>query len=279
MPVVMSVRSRIVCSALRRGRIARFGCRGRKRLHVGYAVVICHDGSLGFVGDGGFGNPRYAFEALLDDERAIRAVHILHSQRGGLFSRQCRGCTKNVEGNGRSAEKSAHNVLRSRVEEQGRNEVKAKGGNDKDRCENESGLGQRVWQRTRAGLAVGASNLRGSIDEPIAVAEEANCRCDEIGLIRCKLRKIADPRSAHPEPKQNQWQNTAGRGRERSEKATGRRQPLPALQTSNLIFLIDRHGLKMHPVAATGSKTFSCVESRLREPKISRSGSFQSAAV
>src|SRR6266404_4965024 len=35
--------------------------------------------------------------------------------------------------------------LRSRVEEQGRNEVEAKCGNDKDRCDNEPSLDKPVW--------------------------------------------------------------------------------------------------------------------------------------
>ena len=91
----------------------------------------------------------------------------------------------------------------SEIDKQGCEEVETKRGNHKNGCEDEPGLDDPVWQRTRASLAVSAGKLRRSIDQPITVAEAGYRRRDEAGLIGCKPRKIADPRSAHAEAKQD----------------------------------------------------------------------------
>src|SRR6266404_7259762 len=94
--------------------------------------------------------------------------------------------------------------LRSRVEEHGCNEIEAKGGDDQDCRENEPGPDDPVRQRTRASCAVGASEARGSIDQPITVSEEGYRGSDKPRLIGCKPREVADPSAAHAKPKQRE---------------------------------------------------------------------------
>src|SRR5258706_2836321 len=72
-------------------------------------------------------------------------------------------------------------ILRSRVEEQGCNEIETKCGDDKNRRENEPSLDDPVRQRTRASLAIGAGARCGSVDQPIAVPTDHERRCYEAG--------------------------------------------------------------------------------------------------
>src|SRR5262245_48217699 len=157
-------------------------------------------------------------------------------------------------------------ILRSSVEEQGCEKIESERGNDKEACENEPGLNKPVRQRARASIALSARELGGSIYQPVAIADAAYGHCEEVGLIRCEPGKIANPGPAHAETEQNERQNAAGRGGEGSGKASGCHQPLLALQIRSSSVLVDRHGHKMHPVATTGSRTFLCVQSQLREP-------------
>jgi len=53
------------------------------------------------------------------------------------------------------------------------------------------------------------------------------------------LREVADPRAAHTEAEQDEWQNTAARSGQRSEEAARHRQPLLVPRIHNSIFLID----------------------------------------
>src|SRR5262249_56851687 len=127
-------------------------------------------------------------------------------------------------------------------------------------------------------MASGKGEFRGAISQPIAVAEAAYGHRDEVGLIRCEPGKIANPRPAHAETEQNERQNAAGRGGEGSDKASGCHQPLLALQIRGSSVLVDRHAGLMHPVATTGSRTFLCVQSQLREPNACPLASFRSSA-
>src|SRR5262245_52142059 len=89
-------------------------------------------------------------------------------------------------------------ILLSRVEEQGCDEIESKRGSRKERCENEAGLNKPVRQ-ARASIAIGTGDLRGSVYQPIAVAEAAYGHRDEVGLIRREPGKIANPGPAHTE--------------------------------------------------------------------------------
>src|SRR5262249_61152659 len=54
-------------------------------------------------------------------------------------------------------------------------------------------------------------------------------------------------------------QGAGGGSHEPSEEAALCHQALAALETRHVIFLFDRHGRKMHPVATTGSRTsYAC---------------------
>ena len=70
-----------------------------------------------------------------------------------------------------------------------------------------------------ASIAISAGELGGSIYQPVAVAEAAYGHREEVGLIRCKPGKIANPGPAHTETEQNERQNAAGRGGEGSDEA------------------------------------------------------------
>src|SRR5207248_10040662 len=59
-------------------------------------------------------------------------------------------------------------ILRSRDEEQGCDEIESERGNGKEDCDNEPGLNKPVRQRVHASIAIGACDLRGSIDQPVA---------------------------------------------------------------------------------------------------------------
>src|SRR5262249_2824103 len=98
-------------------------------------------------------------------------------------------------------------VLRSRVEQQGGEEVEANRGQDQDRGENERALGEPVGRRTRADAPIGAALPRGAIDQPVTRGEKAKRRRNEIRLIGGKLREVADPRAADAEAKQDERQD------------------------------------------------------------------------
>src|SRR5262249_15465623 len=140
------------------------------------------------------------------------------------------------------------------------------------------GLKKPAGQGARASIAISAGELRGSIHQPIAVAEAAYGPCDEVGLIRCEPGKIANPSPAHTETEQNERQNAAGRGGEGSGEASYCHQPLLALHTRSSSILVDRHGGMVHPVATTGSRTFRCEQSQFREPNTCQLASFRGSA-
>src|SRR5262249_51513104 len=112
----------------------------------------------------------------------------------------------------------------------------------------------------------------------IAIAEAAYGPCDEVGLIRCEPGKIANPSPAHTKTEQSERQNTAGRGGEGSDEASGCHQSLLALQIGTSSVLVDRHGGMRHLVATTGSRICICGQSQLREPNTYPLASFRGSA-
>src|SRR5689334_18382286 len=112
-----------------------------------------------------------------------------------------------------------------------RDEVEAKRGHDQDRRDHEASDDDSVGKAPRAGLALAAGELRGSVDEPITVAEERESDRDEERLVRFESREIADPGPADAEAEEDEWHDAARRCRERAEEAAGRHQPLPALRS------------------------------------------------
>src|SRR6266852_5778637 len=94
-------------------------------------------------------------------------------------------------------------ILRSRLEKERCDEVEAERGDDENGCEDEACLDEAIWQRARAGLAIGAGPRRGSVNQPVAVSGKRG-RPGELGRLEgAKQDDIPDPCNADPEAKKN----------------------------------------------------------------------------
>src|SRR3989442_13782303 len=78
-------------SALGRRRIACFRRRGCQRFHVGFGIVVGHDGSLLLVGDNRLLHTGDRLETGLHGVRAGGAIHILYRQGPGFSAAPPRG--------------------------------------------------------------------------------------------------------------------------------------------------------------------------------------------
>src|SRR5260370_17334786 len=110
-------------------------------------------------------------------------------------------------------------MLEEGVGKGGCKEVEAEGGDEENGCEDEAWLDEAIWQRARAGLAIGAGPRRGSVNQPVAVSEERERRGEEVRLVGGKPREIPDPCTADPEAKQNEGQDATRRRRDGAKQA------------------------------------------------------------
>src|SRR5262249_51569835 len=151
--------------------------------------------------------------------------------------------------------------------------MKPERGNGKGAWENEAVLNKPVRQGARASIAISARELAGSIYQPVAIAEAAYGQGEEVGLIGCEPGL---PIHAPLTPRLNR---TSGR-MQQDEAARAPTRPTAAINRCwRCTFVVRASWLivmaALHPVATTGSSTFPCVQSQLREPKTCPLASFR----
>jgi len=144
-------------------------------------------------------------------------------------------------------------------------DVEADGGHDKQRRSDQRGLDPSAWQRSSADFAFGARHSGGPSDKPRADAETGQRCCDEDRLIGRKPCEVAYPGPADARAEENERKDAARGSGQGAEQPACRQERQAASELVAVVFVLDRHESRMHPVVTTGSREIGWLQSQLRE--------------